>query len=228
MKFDPPKMMSKEDALALKVQCQLSDVQYQLIRNASLRQNADIFPPLTSIMSAKSSCYPPDQDIQETSARVPLQSMLDHTLSRILEISLGNLSEVNTNCNGILYVKGGMDGASSQSIYHQRFEETNLEDGKNNEQSLFQTAIVPLKLVLDEKEIWINETHSSSHFCRPLHLQYKRESKEVLVGEKNRVQDEIVQLVEFQRENVIPNGTSVCEVFSRLHNAGRKGCECIM
>ena len=41
-----PVMMTPEDALALKIQCDLSDGQYQLIRNASLKHNANIFPKL--------------------------------------------------------------------------------------------------------------------------------------------------------------------------------------
>ena len=38
-----PIMMSPDDALALKIQCDLSDNQYQLLRNASLKHNAILF-----------------------------------------------------------------------------------------------------------------------------------------------------------------------------------------
>ena len=39
-----------------------------------------------------------------------------------------------------------MDGASTQSIYSQRFDDTDLAFGIENEQSWFQAAIVVLKL----------------------------------------------------------------------------------
>ena len=43
LSFDKePVMMTVEEALALKINCDLSDQQYQMLRNASLRQNADI------------------------------------------------------------------------------------------------------------------------------------------------------------------------------------------
>ena len=191
---DIPQMMEPEEALALKVQCGLSDLQYQQIRNASLKHHADFLPPLTSILNAKISCYPNSQEVKETSAKVPLQSMLDHTLSRIIETSLDSLGEVHAqNVAGTLHVKAGMDGASSQSIYHQKYDDTDLEEAKQNEESLFQTAVLPLKLVLYGKDFWVNDTPSSSHYCRPLHLQYKKETKEVLIQEKNRLQDEINQ-----------------------------------
>ena len=80
-------MMLPEDALALKIQCDLSDDQYQLLRNASLKQNANTFQSLHSIFAVKSACYPEVTEITETSAKCSLQSMVDHTLSRVIEQS---------------------------------------------------------------------------------------------------------------------------------------------
>ena len=57
----------------------------------------------------------------ETTAEVPLQDMLNHTLSRILELSGDQLGQEEQGKEGVLY---GFDGASSQSIYKQRFDET--------------------------------------------------------------------------------------------------------
>ena len=49
-----PVKMSTDTALALKVQCGLSDSQYQLLRNAALQHNSDIFPTLKNINQEKS------------------------------------------------------------------------------------------------------------------------------------------------------------------------------
>ena len=70
-----------------------------------------------------------------------------------------------------------MDGASSQSIYSQRFDDTDLSTGVENEQSLFQAAIVALKLEIGDTTVWSNSKPSSLHFCRPLYLQYRKETK---------------------------------------------------
>ena len=47
-----------QKALALKIQCNLSDDQYQIIRNNSLQQGADIYPTLHQLLEYKSTCYP--------------------------------------------------------------------------------------------------------------------------------------------------------------------------
>ena len=207
-----PVMMSAEDALALKMQCDLSDGQYQLLRNASLKHNADIFPTLHSILTAKSACYPEDTEITETSARCSLQSMVDHTVSRILELSSDVLEEeeVEKDPSGVLYMKAGMDGASSQSVYNQKFDETDLEAGKYHEESLFQTAIVPLKLVISGVDVWVNQKPSSSHFCRPLQLQYQKETKEVIQAEESRLKNEIDNLEDYRLDMKLSNGQKVC------------------
>ena len=68
------------------------------------------------------------------------------------------------------------DGAT-QSIYNQRYETTDLEEGKVHEVPLFEKSIVPLKFVANKKNIWITDKPSSSHFCRSVHLQYKNQQK---------------------------------------------------
>ena len=81
-----PVRMTVEEALSLKMQCDLSDDQYQMIRNASLVQNADIYPTLKEIFREKNKCYPDGTIISETSAVCSLQNMFNHTLSRILDL----------------------------------------------------------------------------------------------------------------------------------------------
>ena len=101
------------------------------------------------------------------------------------------------NVAGILYVKLGMDGASSQSIYNQKYENTDLEEAIPNEESLFLTSITPLKLVMNEKDIWVNATPSSCHFTRPIHLQYKKETKEVTNAEEQSLRQEMENLHDY-------------------------------
>ena len=193
---DPIKMKISE-GLALKVATDLSDSQYQMLRNSSIKHNANIYPTLHEIAIAKKECYPDDIEFTETSAKCKVQNMINHTLNRILSIDnlKTQLHDVNT-CK--FYLKIGMDGASSQSIYMQKFEDTELVDGVANEESLFHTAISPLKLVSGEKTIWSNPKPNSIHFCRPLHLQYAKETTEVTTNEERRLREEIEALEPFK------------------------------
>ena len=193
-----PTQMSAHEALALKIQCNLSDDQYQMIRNSSIIHNANIYPTLHRILEAKYVCYPQNLQITETSAEVPLQDMVNHTLIRVLEIIDDDKLYVGEGeREGIFYLKCGFDGASSQSVYKQRFDETELEEGVKNENSLFQTGIVPLKLVIDGVAVWNNAKPSSAHFCRPLHLQYKKESTELSKSEEESINTQIENLVAY-------------------------------
>ena len=145
---DVVKMQPVVDALSLKIQCDLSDDQYQLIRNSSLMQNADIYPTLHELLTEKKKCVPNDININETEAKCSLQSITYHTLERIVDLPesktmINNLGSHESH--GKMYFKVGFDGASSQSIYKQKYMETDLNQARANEETLFQTAIVPLK-----------------------------------------------------------------------------------
>ena len=52
-----PEMMKAEEALALKINCDLSDLQYQVLRNSSVKQNAEIYLSVKVICDEKSKCY---------------------------------------------------------------------------------------------------------------------------------------------------------------------------
>ena len=192
----PVTRMSTEEALALKVHTDLSDGQYQMIRNSSKAHNADIYPTLHEILDEKKNCYPEDLEISETEAKCTLKSLVDHTLSRIIQVCEPQiLQSVNENeVKGTLYMKGGFDGASSQSLYKQRYESEDVMMAKSDEESLFLTAIVPLKLVLGDVDVWSNKRPNSSHHCRPLHLQYRKETKELAIDEQQDVLEQLDRL----------------------------------
>ena len=82
-----PVKISTDTALALKVQCGLSVSQYQLLRNAALQHNSDIFPTLENINQEKSKALPSPESIEinETSAQCSLRGLMDYTLARVIE-----------------------------------------------------------------------------------------------------------------------------------------------
>ena len=103
--------------------------------------------------------------------------------------------------SGVLHVKVGYDGASSQKIYKQKFEDNNVGEVSKREESLFQTSMAPLKLIIDDKDIWINKSPGSTHFCRPLCLEYKKETTELIKQVHANLETEINNLKEYEYIN---------------------------
>lgn len=76
---------SPEKALALLLDAKLSKYQYEMLKKACRNIGHDIFPCYSKVLEAKKTCYPENVNINETFATAPLQSILDHTASRILK-----------------------------------------------------------------------------------------------------------------------------------------------
>ena len=74
-----------------------------------------------------------------------------------------------------------------------------------NEESLFLTSLTPLKLTVNGQEIWVNPKPSSPHFTRPVHLQYKRETKELTLSKEQSLRQEIDMLNDYALDTVNGN-----------------------
>ncbi|KAF2894322.1 hypothetical protein ILUMI_11851, partial [Ignelater luminosus] len=80
-------------------------------------------------------------------------------------------------------IKWGYDG-SQQSQFKQKFN--NSTDSDSN---IFQSSLVPLRLVVRTngetvKIIWQNPVPSSVRFCRPIHIRFISETKDITKEEK--------------------------------------------
>lgn len=116
---------------------------------------APIYPSYQDLAKAKSLCYPQGITITEQEALVELQSLLDHTASRLL-LSLSSMefpSEVT-----LLY-KWGFDGSSGHNEFKQVFE---TDSGSDT--SVVITTVVPLRIISknDNSIIWENQAASST------------------------------------------------------------------
>ena len=77
------------------------------------------FPSYVDILTEKKLALPENITITESLCEVDLQSLLDHTVTRILECT----SLDNTDCNGFtLFCKYGSDGSSGHAMHKQVFE----------------------------------------------------------------------------------------------------------
>jgi len=182
-------VMSAEDALAVLVDAKLSRHQYNIIRMSSPEK----FPSYKIVQAAKKYCYPKREYIKVTStcAEVTLQALLDHTVERLLltlEPVIESLKdeELKKMC---LFSKWGFDGSSGHSSYKQAFHGPEASDS-----AVFITCIVPLRLICGEKILWQNPRPASTRYCRPLKIEFVKESTDVSISEKKQMDEHIRNL----------------------------------
>lgn len=176
------------EALALLVDAKLSKNQYNLIRFEAMRRN--IFPSYANIVLQKNRCYPEKKSITigESGASVDLQSLLDHTVKRLVE------SENITETSPLQIIsKYGMDSSSGQSQYKQIFKNNN--DKQLNDASVFMISLVPLQLKSPAKIIWENPMPSSTKLCRPIRFYFAKETIEFTKQQHEEIRHEVSNLV---------------------------------
>lgn len=177
----PTLKISNTKALAVFVEAKLTRNQYNVVRQAA----PQIFPSYNNIQTEKQKTYPESTSfkISETSVEVTLQGLLNHTAERLIELQETVIDSLGiTNSNVVLYSKWGFDGSSGHSSYKQAFHGSDASDS-----SVFLTTIVPLRLMFEEKVIWQNPRSSSTRFCRPLKIEFTKETAYVSISEKKEL-----------------------------------------
>ena len=184
-----PRKLTDDQGLALFIDGRYSKADWQKTRLTLISQNADVFPAYNQVRSAKEKCYPAGVTVTNERAEVPLQSLLAHTATRLVQLQEPVIRQVAGMGGSVeleLLCKWGYDGSSSQSQYKQ--------SGVSDDSQVFHTSLVPLQLLRGNSVIWQNRTPSSNRFCRPLKLEYVRETKEVNVSEDVYWNDQICKL----------------------------------
>lgn len=200
-KTDEP--YTPNEALCLIIDRKLSIDDYISIREGAKSRGSNIYPPYYKIQMVKKLCYP-DVDIQisEREATIPLSDLVMHTFRRIIDVCDQQVSEyckqkrIDTlHC--VFEASWGFDGTTGQSAYKQTFSDSN-----DDEHCLFATTYIPLRIKIDDGYVlWINPNPQSFRFCRPIRIQYKPETTELIVNEKTRVEEEIKNLSPIFAEN---------------------------
>lgn len=163
---------------------------------------ADIWPSYNEIRESKEKLRPPKEEIHisENIAKVSIQTLLNHTSKRIIELQ----SEViihaqqkskTTEIKTVLVCSWGFDGSSGHSAYKQCYRDKKIQATDEN---LFATTPIPLRLSIDSGIIlWNNRTSQSARFCRPIKLDYVAESRDVILRQKQAIEDQIEKLQSF-------------------------------
>lgn len=196
-------LMSPEEAFSFFIEAGLSRFQYELMHSESPSR----FPPYGVIREVKKKCAPPIEFFEATSSkiRVKLQALLDNTVHRIVKVidaELNNYmdSEKLDSAELILLCSWGMDGSTGYSQYHQQ-----LPEGFQDDSDVFSSTLTPIQLFMSndrKKVMWFNAMPQSIRFCRPIMLEFIKESKELILATKNDIEKEIFELTPVKVELV--------------------------
>lgn len=66
--------------------CNLNILTYNILQKVARNHGHDLFPSYHKILEAKKLCYPEGIHISEIKCEVPLQSLLDHTSHKIVNL----------------------------------------------------------------------------------------------------------------------------------------------
>jgi len=167
-----------------------------------------IIPGYEKILEAKKKCYPENIEVNHKKASVPLNDLLIKSLERLYEANSNELNKIVSKlslCKEDLIktemiCMWGMDGTTGQSQYNQP---NNKDDNEVlNDSSLFTVSMTFLKLIhkdgegKDEKvtTLWENESPQSPHSCRPIQLEFVKESEEYVLRTKKDIDEQIENL----------------------------------
>jgi len=173
-----------DEALAYIIDSRITINAYQLTRIGAKQRGANIYPSYKRIIEPKQRCYPECINVNEISASIPLQQLLDHTTRRLCEIldfsQYNNTFKNSENCEVEFIFKWGCDGHSE---YQQAFSGNGIEMESNdfNDTTVSMFCLVPLKLILhtnlNEKNIlWLNPKPSSTSYCHPSKFFFEKET----------------------------------------------------
>lgn len=185
------------EALCMIQDADLSRNQYEIVRQKINKYVTNLLPTYDKIKLKKNECYPLVKTVTETVAACDVQSLVDHTIKRLIEAQkevFNSIEELKGEIKELsLLIKWGCDGAQ-QKNYKQKFTTSNESD-----ENLFSTCMVPIQMSFDTAEgkkiiIWQNPAPSSTRYCRPIKLNFTKETTELINKEVNSIQKEIDML----------------------------------
>ena len=194
---------TNEEALALMIDLDLTKAQYTDLQQSAKRdKGSKLYPPYNPVAKAKSACLPPAAavTVEPNRAVTTLQALLDHTAARILQLQAEVLAQIGTEgaCVDLkLVCKWGMDGSTG----HSQYKQGGLVAGDDQ---VFVVSMVPLRLVLKNGDVvWANQTPSSARFCRPISIEYVKETAALPAHTASRVEREIECVVPLQTTSAV-------------------------
>ena len=192
-----------QEALAHYLDCDMGRTDYE--KNCKLiNKTKRILPPYYQLQAERLKCRPPGIEAKGSSeVVVPLQSLLDHTVQRLLEnpdiqFQVDRLSKLNEDKPLLLELlyKYGMDGTSGLGKYKM------ISDPDHAPGKMFASNLVALQLVSIVKGkiyiIYDNSLCNSAVAIRPIRHLYRKETTELIKEENQRLKAEISNLSKYE------------------------------
>lgn len=181
-----------EEALAFIIDSKMSVNTYKTMSQELKQRGYQPYPPYYLVQQCKSMCYPkPEIQVSENEVSVSLQGLIDHTFERIIQTVDKSLTQYCTS-QGFTQLKclfeasWGFDGTTGQD--KQKHSE------EFDENSIFTTTFVPLRITHGNHIIWTNPCPQSYCTCRPIHIQYRKETSDLINSEKSYIESQIQDL----------------------------------
>jgi hypothetical protein len=183
----------------------LSKQQYKNLKKNSKESGYDIWPNYDYVRDAKKNLRPEGISFEEDgSITVPLQELLEKTLSRTLLNNtplFDKLLDLSDECGGQLHTtfifKFGFDSSGA----HEVVQQPNVDGDHRQEKHLMASQLVPLQLAIEEdgemQSLYDFPGPNSPHSCRPIRLAYEKENNLTSIKEYNRLKNEISNLQEY-------------------------------
>ena len=170
------------------------------------------FQPIT-VLEEKNAVFPQYLIIvSESIAEVSLQILADRDAKPLFQLLVKSnhplLKDLPDDVSLELHHKWGIDGSGDHATYQQAFTEALGQAPPTKDRSVLLTAISVLQLRivregLPPQVLWKNPTPSSVRFCKPLRLQFKKETDESLKEKERYVLNQIESL-ESSRVTEVP------------------------
>jgi len=136
-------------------------------------------------------------EVTETSAQVSLQNLLNHTAQRLIKMQSDVFKQFSNSSELKLICSYGFDGSTGQSAYRQKFE-IKTPDVQLLDHSVYVTSVIAIKMIDSfQRNIWVNRTPQSIRFCRPLKIQFVKETSDHIIMGKNQLDFQIDNLKRF-------------------------------
>lgn len=191
-----PLKMSNNVALAYILENGLTKQQYINTKKLNKAYGNDIYPGYDAIKQTKMQCRPTGVQITESVAKVSLQDLLSHTAERILILQKEVLEQMENVTECTLIACYGFDGSTGQSSYKQKFD---FDEPDSSDSSLFVATMIPIRLVDSlNRLIWVNKSPQSVRFCRPIKIEYAKESIAKIQEEKHNLDMQVANLQNFK------------------------------
>lgn len=162
------------------------------LRNAmNKKSESSILPSYYQILKERKLCYPHNIQFSESSARVGFDNLIIHTVTRLLEtISYQKSLAFVSNKPICFEIKYGFDGTTSNSNYKQGFAGQRYDDTY-----FFNSFMCPLSASCEDQILWKNPSPGGSLYCRPISINFSKESPEITKSEFEILQEQLECLV---------------------------------